>query len=78
MREMTIQHLDELAEECIECGIFRNTTKMEPGIWSGALDTNSIYNHDEMPQFINYGINGHANGLVNCTEGEKCEKLRIE
>ena len=48
---MAIQHLDKLAEECIECGIFTNATKVEPGIWSGALDTNRIYNH---------GVNGHA------------------
>ena len=77
-RKMAKDHLDESVQECIDCGIFTNYKKVAPGIWTGALDCSRIFNHDEMPQFINYGVNGQANGLVFCGKGDKCEKLRKE
>ena len=38
-REMAIDHLDELAEELIATGIFTNACQLEPGRWTGTIDT---------------------------------------
>ena len=32
-------------------------------------------NHDKTPQFINYGVDGSAKGLVYAGKGEECNKL---
>ena len=32
-------------------------------------------NHDETPQFINYGVDGSAKGLVYASKGRECNKL---
>lgn len=34
-----------------------------------------MFNHDETPQFINYGIDGTPNGLVYAGRGESCKKM---
>ena len=38
-RQMAVEHLDELASELIEAGIFKNACKAEPGVWTGDVDT---------------------------------------
>jgi hypothetical protein len=68
-------HLDELADECIRLGIFTNSKKISPGVWTGNLDLSRMYNHDEMPQFLNYGVDGQNGGLVYCGRGDKCVKF---
>ena len=52
--EMAIEHLDELDSMLIETGIAPDLKKIEPGVWSGKIDTAWIWAHDETPQFINY------------------------
>ena len=34
-----------------------------------------IFNHDETPQFINYGVDGTPNGLVYAGRGDACQKM---
>ena len=76
--EMAQEHLDELADELIQCGIFKNPTKVEPGVWEGDIDTSRVFNHDETPQFVNYGIDGTANGLIYAGRGDPClPKLKL-
>ena len=53
---MVRQYLDDLAGELIWTGIFTNAKQIEPGVWTGRIDTSRMFNHDEMPQFIDYGI----------------------
>ena len=48
-------------------GIMVNGECDGPGVWTGELDTTRVFNHDETPQFINYGVDGTATGLV-CQE----------
>ena len=72
---MAVNHLDALAAELIETGIFTNSTQDEPGKWSGVIDTSRVFNHDETPQFINYGINGTASGLVFAGRGDRCQQM---
>ena len=42
-REMAIKHLDELAKELIEVGIFKDAEQIEPGVWSGDIDTSRYF-----------------------------------
>ena len=77
-REMAESHLDELAEECVRLGIFTDYKKISSGVWSGNLDMSRLYNHDEMPQFLNYGVDGQNGGLVYCGRGDKCVKYTKE
>ena len=63
-RNMVVNHLDALAAELIKTGIFTNSTQDEPGKWSGVIDTSRVFNHDETPQFVNYGIDGTASGCL--------------
>ena len=63
-RETAIEHIDDLARECIACNIFTNAEQQEPGVWTGDVDLSRIENHDEMPQFINFGVDGRAHSLV--------------
>ena len=77
-RDMAERHLDELAEECIRLGIFTEHKQEAPGVWTGKVDLSRIYNHDEMPQFLNYGVDGQQGGLTYCGRGEKCVKYTRE
>jgi len=70
--------LDALAEELVANGIFTNAIKEGPGIWEGDVDLTRVFNHDETPQFINYGVDGTAQGLVYAGKGESCKKMLRE
>ena len=72
---MECNHLNELAEELIECNIFIDANQLETGVWQGDLGATRIYNHDETPKFINYGADGTPNGLVYAGRGESCQKM---
>ena len=71
---MAIRHLGELADELIESGIFTEAEQVEPGVWTGNIDTSRIFNHDETPQFVNYGVDGTQGGLVYCGKGQECKQ----
>ena len=71
-------HLDALAAELIEVGIMTDGEQLETGAWSGNVDTTRIFNHDETPQFVNYGVDGTPSGLVYAGKGETCSKLLRE
>ena len=75
---ITILYPDALAAELIEVGIFTNAVQEERGVWTGNIDTERIFNHDETPQFINYGVDGTPNGLVYAGRGDSCNKLTKE
>lgn len=66
---------DSLAEELISCGILTNHEKINDGVWKGDIDTTRIFNHDETPQFINYGVDATQSGLVYAARGESCKKM---
>lgn len=84
-------YLDDLAEELISTGIFKNAKKLESGVWSGEKDITRIFNHDEMPQFIDYGVSSSASrglvylyhvpmnmGLLNAgARNDKYNKIRV-
>ncbi|XP_047122289.1 uncharacterized protein LOC124819384 [Hydra vulgaris] len=74
-RGMAESHLDLLAEELIKCEIFTNSKKLEPGVRKGDIDTKRIFNFDETPQFINYGVDGTNSGLAYVARGEPCRKM---
>ena len=74
-REMAISHIDDLANELIRLGIFTNAVQESPGKWTGNVDLSRIYNFDETPQFINYGVDGTANGLVYAGKGDECKEM---
>ena len=74
-REMAEAHLDELAEELINANIFTNSKQLAPGVWEGDIDLSRILNHDETPQFINYGVDGGPSGLVYAGRGEEAKKM---
>ena len=51
-----------------------NAKQIEPGAWTESIDTSRIFNHNKMPQFIDYGVSGSATrALTYCGRGEKCE-----
>lgn len=64
-----------MAEELIENGIFTEAEQVESGVWNESIDLTSVFNHDETPQFINYGVDGTPNGLVYAGRGESCKKM---
>ena len=64
--------------ELISTGIFINAVKVGPGVWVGDIDLSRIFNHDETPQFINYGVDGVPNGFVCAGRGEACKRLQKE
>ena len=66
---------DSLAEELIACGIMTNYEKLDNGIWDGEIDTSQIFNFDETPQFINYGVDATQSGCVYAARGESCKKM---
>lgn len=67
--------LDSLAEELKCCGIFTNPEKIEKGVWKGSIDTTRVFNQDETPQFINYGVDGTPSGLAFAAKGGSCKKM---
>ena len=73
-RGMACSHLDALVQELIYTGIFANAKQIQPGMWTGKTDTTRVYNHDETPEFINYGVDGTPDGLVYAGRGELCKK----
>lgn len=64
-----------MAEELIRCEIMTNYVKIDEGVWTGDIETTRIYNHDETPQFINFGVDGTPSGLVYAARGENCKKM---
>ena len=67
------------AEELIWTGIFTNAKQIEPGVWTGSIDTSCIFNRDEVPQFIDYGVSNSATQtLTYCGRAEKCEQMKQE
>lgn len=74
-REMACNHLNELAEELIKTDIFVDAVQLETGVWQGHIDTTRVFNHDETPQFVNYGVDGTPNGLAYAGRGESCQKM---
>ena len=73
--DMAIAHLDSLAEELISKGIFTNAEQIKPGVWTGDIDGSRVFNRDETPQAIRYGVDGSANNLAFCGSGENCNEL---
>ena len=71
---MAQEHLDGLAEELNRLGI-ATLNKVSEGVWEGEIDTTRIFNRDETPQFINYGVGGTGPALSYCGRGEECLKL---
>ena len=70
-REMTISHLDEL----IRLGIFTDAKQAGPEKLHGKIDISRIFNHDETPQFVNYGVDPTSHGLVYCVKGDECKNV---
>ena len=77
-KEMATEHIDNLAEELMSCGIMENGVKNASGVWTGVIDPTRIFNHDETPQFINYGVDGSANNLFYSGKGERCAAAKTE
>ena len=46
---MACNHLNELAEELIECNIYIDANQLETSVWQRYIDITRIYNHDETP-----------------------------
>ena len=74
-REMAVKHIDELAEELQKAGIMENATRERDGVWTGKIDVTRVFNHDETPQFVQYGIDGTPSGLYFAATGEACQQL---
>lgn len=70
--------VDALAVELVEAGIMTEANKLESGIWTGNIETTCIFNHNETPQFVNYGVDGTPSGLVFAGKGETCSQLLHE
>ena len=77
-RVMAADHIDCLAEELMRCEIMVNGAKSSSGTWTGDIDPSRVFNHDETPQFINYGIDGSANNVFYSGKGERCTSARTE
>ena len=56
----------------------KNYEKLSNGVRFGDICTERIFNHDETPQFINYGVDHSALGLVYAAGGETCKKMILE
>ena len=66
---------DDLAAELQACDLIGDYDQEEPGVIEATIDLSRLYQHDETPQFINYGVDGSASGLVYGGRGESCQKL---
>ena len=75
---MACSHLDALAQELIDAGIFTNAKQIQAGVWTGKIDVTRVYNYDETPQFIKYGVDGTPNGLVYVGYGDSCKRMMRE
>ena len=64
--------------ELISTGIFINAVKVGPDVRVGDIDLSHIFNHDETPQFINYGVDRIPSGLEYAGCGEACKLLKKE
>ena len=73
-----ILHSDALAIELMETGVMTEGEQLDTGVWNGNIDMARIFNHDETPQFVNYGVDGTPSGLVYAGKGETCSKLLRE
>ena len=71
-------HLDRLADEMQRLGIFTDAIYVAPGVWEGKIDVSRIINHDETPQFNNYGVDGSASALLYAAKGDECKKMLRE
>ncbi|XP_047131042.1 uncharacterized protein LOC124810350 isoform X2 [Hydra vulgaris] len=71
-REMACNHLNDLAMELQAAGIMKNAKKVDEGVWKGDIDTTRIFNDDETPEFVNYGVDGTSTGLVYAGKGDVC------
>ena len=45
------------------------------GVWVGDTCAERIFNHDETPQFIDYGVDHSALGLVCAGREETCKEM---
>ena len=52
-----------------------NYEKLDNGIWDGDIDTSWVFNFNEMPQFINHGVDATQSGHVYAARGESCQKM---
>ena len=77
-REMACEHLDDLAEELIAAGIMTNEEQVESGVYKGDIDLTRVFNCDETPQFVSYGVDGTSAGLVYAAKGDSCQKMMKE
>ena len=75
---LSFKHVDALAEELCVPGIFPNAKKVAAVVWEGDIDCSRVFNHDETPQFINYGVDGTAQGLPYTRKGESCKQMLQE
>ena len=55
-----------------------NYKKVCPGVWEGDIDGTRVFNRDETPQAIRYGVDGSAKNLAYCGKGEKCSDILKE
>ena len=74
-RTMSESHLNELAEELKITGVMKNSKKFSEGVKHGAIDTKRMFNHDETPQFVNFGADGTESGLVLDGKGDSCYQM---
>ena len=74
-QEMAKNHIHELEAELIHLSIFADAEQLGPSIWMGSIDLTRIYNHNETPQFIHFGVDGMANGLVYAGRWEECKQM---
>ena len=75
---ISFKNIDALAEELCVAGILINGNKVSTGVWEGDIDCSRVFNHEETPQFINYGVDGTAQGLVYTGKGESCKQMLQE
>ena len=66
---------DSLAEELIACGIITNYEKLDNCIWDDDIDKSQVFNFDETPQFINYGVDAKQSGCAYAAGGGSCKKM---
>ena len=72
---MACNHQNKLAEEFIKTNICIDAIQLETGVWQGDIDIARVYNHDEAPESVNYGVDGTPNGLVYAGLGESCQRM---
>ena len=70
---ISFKNVDALAEKLCVASILINGNKVSTGVWEGDIDCNRVFNHDETPQFINYEVDGTAQGLVYTGKGNSCK-----